>query len=240
MPASAAPAHYARVKQHLLDGMARGDWPAGARLPSESELVAQFGLSRMTVNRALRELAADGRITRVAGVGSFVAEKKPQSTLLHIASIGNEVRARGHAYDFDLLTAQASPAPLAAAEALEVAPGTRLAHVLGVHRDNGTPVQLEERWVNPRLAPRFLAQDWRRTTPSDYLVQHVPYDEIEHLVDAVLPTAEQARLLEMPSRAPCLLLTRRTFSALQPVTWVRCWHPADRFQLGSRFARHGH
>ena len=52
-----APAHYARVKQHLLEGMARGDWAAGARLPSESELVAKFGLSRMTVNRALRELA---------------------------------------------------------------------------------------------------------------------------------------------------------------------------------------
>ena len=81
-----APAHYARVKQHLLEGMARGDWAAGARLPSESELVAQFGLSRMTVNRALRELAAEGRITRVAGVGSFVAEPKVQSTLLRIAT----------------------------------------------------------------------------------------------------------------------------------------------------------
>lgn len=120
---SPAPAHYARVKQHLLDGMARGDWPAGARLPSESALVAQFGLARMTVNRALRELAADGRITRVAGVGSFVAEPKVQSTLLRIASIASDIRARGHAHQCDMLQARALPAPPEAAQALGVAAG---------------------------------------------------------------------------------------------------------------------
>ena len=73
---------YAQVKDHISRKIQDGTWPAGHRLPSESELVAQFGISRMTVNRALRELMEQGRIVRVAGVGSFVAENKPQSTLL--------------------------------------------------------------------------------------------------------------------------------------------------------------
>lgn len=232
-----APAHYARVKQHLLEGMARGDWAAGARLPSESELVAQFGLSRMTVNRALRELAAEGRITRVAGVGSFVAEPKVQSTLLRIASIASDIRARDHAYQCEMLDAQALPASPEAAQALGVRSGTRLFHALCLHRENGVPVQLEDRWVSPAAAPRFLQQDWGATTPSDYLVQSVPYDEIEHLVDAVLPPVAHARLLAMRAGQPCLLLTRRTFNAGQVVTWARLWHPADRYQLGGRFSR---
>ena len=74
-------------------------------------------------------------------------------------------------------------------------------------------------------------------TPSDYLVQSVPYDEIEHLVDAVLPPVAHARLLAMRAGQPCLLLTRRTFNAGQVVTWARLWHPADRYQLGGRFSR---
>ena len=51
-----AQAPYARVKQHLKQGLASGRWPPGALMPSEAELVAEFGVSRMTVNRAIREL----------------------------------------------------------------------------------------------------------------------------------------------------------------------------------------
>ena len=94
-----APAHYARVKRHLLDGMARGDWPAGARLPSESELVAQFGLSRMTVNRALRELVQEGLIERVQGVGSFVAQLHRIASTLNVRDLHEEIAERGCAYE---------------------------------------------------------------------------------------------------------------------------------------------
>src|ERR1700750_2846962 len=87
---------YEQIKAHITHKIQDGSWAPGERLPSESELVAQFGVARMTVNRALRELVEEGRIRRVAGVGSFVAEGKPQSTLLQIANIASEIRARGH------------------------------------------------------------------------------------------------------------------------------------------------
>lgn len=63
----------------------------------------------------------------------------------------------------------------------------------------------------------------------------MPVDQVEHVVDAVLPTADQARRLEMNPEEPRLQLTRRTWSNEVPVTWVRCLHPASRYQLGSRF-----
>ena len=75
-----------QIKTHVMQRMLDGTWAPGHRLPSEHEMVAQFGVSRMTVHKALRELASAGRIVRVAGVGTFVAEAKPQSTLLQIAS----------------------------------------------------------------------------------------------------------------------------------------------------------
>ena len=89
---------YQQVKEHVLRKIAEGAWRAGDRVPSEQELVATFGVARMTVNRALRELAEQGSIVRVAGVGSFVAEEKPQSTLLRIAAglIGVMRNPEGH------------------------------------------------------------------------------------------------------------------------------------------------
>ncbi len=230
---------YAQIKDHISRKIQDGTWPAGHRLPSEHELVAQFGISRMTVNRALRELVAQGRITRVAGVGSFVAENKPQSTLLQIANIASEIRQRGHDYRCRMLTVERVAASPDVAAWLDLRAGASVFHSTCLHLENDTPVQLEERYVNPQVVPDYLEQDFEAVPPSEYLVRNVPFDQIEHLVDAVLPSAEQAAHLAMAASDPCLLLTRRTWTRNVPVTWVRCLHPASRYRLGSRFQADG-
>ena len=230
---------YEQVKEHITRKIQDGSWPAGHRLPSEHELVAQFGISRMTANRALRELVEQGRVVRTAGVGSFVAENKPQSTLLQIANIASEIRARGHDYGYQLIAAERIATSADVAAWLDLRAGESVFHSLCLHLEDGVPVQLEDRYVNPRVVPDFLEQDLTTTPPSDYLVRHVPFDQIEHLVDAVLPTIDQAERLTMPVTDPCLLLTRRTWTRNVPVTMVRCLHPASRYRLGSRFRADG-
>ena len=230
---------YEQVKEFISRKIQDGTWPAGHRLPSEHELVAQFGVARMTVNRALRELVEQGRIRRVAGVGSFVAEDKPQSTLLQIANIASEIRARGHDYGFQLVASERIAASTDVAAWLDLRAGESVFHTVCLHLEDGVPVQLEDRYVNPRVVPDFLDQDLAAMPPSEYLVRHVPFDQIEHLVDAVLPTVEQALRLSMPAAEPCLLLTRRTWTRTVPVTLVRCLHPASRYRLGSRFRADG-
>ena len=232
---------YQQVKEHVLRKIAEGAWRAGDRVPSEQELVATFGVARMTVNRALRELAEQGSIVRVAGVGSFVAEEKPQSTLLRIANIVEEIRGRGHDHRFELLSCERLSAPVDVAASLQLQAGASVFHLLGVHHENGVAVQLEDRWVNPRVAPDFLEQDFSTEQPSDWLVRNVAFDEIEHVVDAMLPTAWQAEHLQITPTEPCLMLTRRTWCRGQVVTMVRCLHPGARYRLGSRFRpQHGH
>ncbi len=129
----------------------------------------QFGISRMTVNRALRELADEGRIVRVAGVGSFVAEAKPQSTLLQIANIASDIRARGHVYGYQLLSAERAAAGQETAVLLGIRAGETVFHSVCLHLEDGVPVQLEDRFVNPGAVPGFLEQDLRAMAPSEYL-----------------------------------------------------------------------
>lgn len=235
--ATAAMALYEQVKEHIAQRIRSGEWPAGHRLPSEHELVAQFGISRMTANRALRELMNQGSIVRVAGVGSFVAEDKPQSTLLQIANIASEIRGRGHDYRFRLLKAERVAASPDVAAWMDVRLGDSLFHCVCLHLEDGVPMQLEDRFVNPRLVPAFLEQDFSTCSPSEYLLREVPLEQIEHVVDALLPSAEQAAQLVIGRDDPCLVLTRRTWTHghNEPVTYVRCIHPGRRYRLGSRF-----
>src|SRR5438270_13905431 len=93
-----ATARYLQVKQYILQQISGGSLRAGARVPSENELVRELDVSRMTANRALRELAADGVLVRVAGVGTFVAEQRAQAHPLEVRNIADEIRLRGHAY----------------------------------------------------------------------------------------------------------------------------------------------
>jgi GntR family histidine utilization transcriptional repressor len=176
---------------------------------------------------------------RVAGVGSFVAADKPQSTLLQIANLANEIRQRGHDYRCKVLTVERVSATMEVAAALDMRTGESVFHAVCVHLEDGLPVQLEDRYVNPRVVPQFAQQDFTLLQPSEFLVRNVPFDQIEHVVDAVMPTAEQAQLLEMDPAQPCLLLTRRTWSRGMPVTMVRCLHPSSRYRLGSRFRADG-
>jgi GntR family transcriptional regulator, histidine utilization repressor len=229
-------ARYARVKEYIRSTIQSGTWRAGDRIPSELSLVDTLGVSRMTINRALRELADEGVLTRLSGVGTFVAQAKPQSTLLMIADIGDEIRSRGHEYSCTqvLLAREAAPAHVSTALGLE--PGASVYRVICVHRENGLPVQLEDRYVNPAVVPEFVDQDFTRTRPSEYLMSIVPAHEIEHIVDAGLPTRTEAQWLEVSLETPCLTLVRRTWSSGVAVTFARFVHPGSRYRLGCRFS----
>ncbi|UUZ72972.1 histidine utilization repressor [Polaromonas sp. P1(28)-8] len=232
-------ARYQQVKDFVSRKIQDGTWKAGDRLPSEHELVVQFGLSRMTVNRALRELVEQGRIKRIAGVGSFVADDKPQANLLQIARLSDDIRRRGHDYQCRVVTVERISASLDIASSLGLHTGESVFHSVCVHLEDGVPMQLEDRYVNPRMAPAFGQQDFTLEQPSDFLVRTVLFDQMEHVVDAVLPTREQAALLQMDPGQPCLLLTRRTWMREDPITLVRCLHPGMRYRLGSRFRTDG-
>lgn len=227
---------YRQVKRFITEHVESGEWPADHRLPSEHDLVRVFGVSRMTVHRALRELAAEGLITRVQGVGTFVAQQKPLSALLEIRNIADEIHERGHRHgaEVHLLRVERAEPPLAAALGLPA--GSQVFHSLLTHRENGVPVQLEDRYVNPATAPAYLGQNFAVTTPNEYLMQAAPLDEAEHLVEAITPDAETQRLLEIGADEPCLLVRRRTWSRGAVVSSARLVHPGGRYRLGGRFA----
>ncbi len=226
---------YAKVKDHILENIRSGAWAPGFRVPSENELVESFGISRMTANRALRELMNEGYLNRVPGVGTFVKEPPARSSLMELRNIAEEIEQRGHRYSSLVVSQQEVQANPALAEEFESRIIERLFHIVIVHEENGVPVQLEDRYVNADVAPDFLRQDFTRTTPTAWLVATTPVDELEHTVEATLPSPDQQRLLNVGAMEPCLALHRRSWSNNRVVTVATLTYPASRYALYSRY-----
>lgn len=205
------------------------------KIDSEAELVAATGVSRMTVNRALRELTADGRLIRRQGLGTFVAEKKPQSALLEINSIAREIEARGGNYSCSVHLLQEEKARPELAAEMELQPYASVYHSVLIHKDNDIPLQLSSRFINPAFAPDYLKQDFTRITPNEYLLSLAPITAVEHVVEALIPEPWVRDLLEINSAEPCLALYRKTWVGDLIVTYSVFYSPGSRYTLGSRF-----
>jgi GntR family histidine utilization transcriptional repressor len=226
---------YQQVKDYIVGKIESGTFQSGMKLESEAELVALLKVSRMTVNRALRELSAEGRIKRIQGKGTFVAEKKPQSALLDIQSIAEEIRQRGGIYSCTVHRLQEEKATPTLATAMELSPYTPVFHSIIVHRDNNIPIQLGYRYVNPSIAPQYLQQDFTRTTVSKYLLSFSPVTAVEHIVEALIPEPWIRELLEINSSEPCLALYRKTWVGEEIATFSTFYYPGSRYTLGGKF-----
>jgi len=228
-------APYLRVKQFLKDELARGRWVPGALMPSDAELVAQFGVSRMTVTRALRELQTEGLVDRVQGVGTFAAHLYRVSSTLTIRDLHEEIVSRGHRHDSEVHVAACERAPAELAAQLGVADAAPVFHTLIVHFEDGVPLQCEDRYVNPACAPGYLDVDFTTMTPTHYLLQVAPLWEAQYSIQACTPSAQEARLLEVGPHEPCLVVVRRTMSRGVPITIARLVHPGSRHQIDGHF-----
>lgn len=226
---------FQQVKNHILHQIQQGHWPPKSRIPSENKIVEQFGISRGTVHRALRELVGEGYLVRVQGVGTFVASREPPYALLEIRSIADEISARGGRHSCDIHLLKKENASSLLARELDLQRGDPVFHSILIHCDNGKPIQLSDRYVNPALAPDYLEQNFTRITPSEYLFQMGPLTEAEHTIEAITADEKTAALLKIEQNEPCLVIHRRTWSNEIVATKAVLIHPGSRFKPSGRF-----
>ena len=223
---------YIRIKSALLDDIENGALTPGDQVESENQLAQRFAVSRMTARRALSELVDEGILARSQGLGTFVSDSRPMSSMLTISSIQDEIKARGHVYSSNVLALEQYRAGPVQARWLGVMPDSIIYYSSIVHLENTQPVQLENRWVNPVWAPEYLSQDFSRVTANEYLSNVAPLTEADHTVEAVLPGADIAQVLSISPTQPCLQIHRRTFSNKGIVSVATLTHPGNRYRLG--------
>lgn len=227
---------YLQIKRFIDDKITDGDWPIGYQITTELELTEQFNVSRMTVNKAIRDLVSEGKLIRKPRLGTFVCEppEKAQSPLLDISNIAQEITLRGQAHSSQVIQHQLVKADEIIATRLGIMMNANVYYSEVIHYADKTPIQLETRWVNAQSVPHYLEQDFTITTPNQYLSSSCPLSAIEHTVEAIVPDKKIINALHLSDNEPCLLLNRRTWSNDRLISFALLYHPGSKYKLSSK------
>jgi GntR family histidine utilization transcriptional repressor len=219
------------LEGHILSG--RG--PPGHRLPFEVELARQYGCSRMTVNKALMQLAGSGLIERRRKSGSFVTRPHSQSAVLEIRDIRADVLAMGLAYDYELLTRRRRKANAEDTVRLHAGIAGDVLELECRHLAGGKPFCCEQRIIALGTVPEAAEESFGQIAPGPWLLQRVPWSSAHHSIRALGADARIAAILGIAQGTPCLSMERRTLLDGVPVTLVRLTWPGDRHELVAQF-----
>lgn len=224
-------AKFEQIKTYILEKIECGAWRENDPVPSENKLATQFGVSRMTARRALDELSQQSILIRTKGSGTYVASLKSQGSMFEIRDIADEIQARGHDYSATIIKLDRVDAEPAVAISLDIPVASKIHHSIIVHNENSKPVQFEERFVNPQLAPNYLEQDYEQCSAHEYLSKVAPLTEARHTIEAIAAPQFVAEHLQLLPDEPCLQLLRLTSSKQGIVCFARIIYPGARYQL---------
>ncbi|MGX5803905.1 histidine utilization repressor [Bradyrhizobium sp. Arg314] len=224
-----------RILSDIREKILSGAWAPGHRIPFEHELTAHYNCSRMTVNKALSQLAKAGLIERRRRSGSFVRQPQSQAAVLELHDIRIEVEALRLPYRYERLERLKRRSGAEDRALLGLSASGPVLALEGLHFAGERPFALEQRLINLSAVAEAGEEEFVDIAPGPWLIGRVPWSEAEHRIRAMAADDTVADVLDIDPGAPCLVVERRTWSAEHPVTHVRFIYPAESHTLVARF-----
>ncbi|GAA1672511.1 hypothetical protein GCM10009733_082090 [Nonomuraea maheshkhaliensis] len=236
MSLESVPPKYAQLVQTLQRRIEAGDYPPGTLLPSENQLIQEFGVSRPTVVAALRVLREQGWIESQQGKGRFVRGRPAMASI--------EQKRPGQAYltnpeadtSGEVVEVGSATAPNRVAALLDLQPKSKVFVRRRLIARAGEPTELVSLWLPLDLSG---GTDLTSDEPlSQGLREHlqarkgVRFDHIVEQITARMPSADEAKQLGMPKNVPLLAVFGAVREASgRPFAVVEVLLPADRHEL---------
>lgn len=222
-------AKHVKIRDQLRDLVL--DLAPGQRLPAERQLAEQWGVARMTVRQAIAALVREGLVRNVHGKGNL-RSPEPLELRVRLGSFADAIR------EHDLV-----PSTRLLECGIDEKPPRRVASFLGldnhglalrfrrVRFGNGTPLALERTWLLAAAVPDLSEQQLTGSLYHYLEPRGLLPDSGEESVVAVLPTDEEAALLDIAPSRPALRLIRRALVRGKPLEYAEALFPADRCEL---------
>ncbi|MBW6426125.1 GntR family transcriptional regulator [Rhizobium sp. XQZ8] len=224
-----------RILNDIEGRIRSGEWPPGYHLPFEMDLAAQYGCSRMTVNKVMTQLSQAGLIERRKKSGTFVSYPRSQSAVLEIRDIREEVESLGLAYDYRLISRALRPRT-AADLGLGFPSHTEKVLALScVHYSGGMALCYEERLIDVSVVPSAVDMSFVSVPPGRWLLDEISWSAGEHRIGAVGASDLVSHNLDIGFGSACLFVERRTWHLGSLVTHVVLTYPSDRHSVIASF-----
>ncbi|MED4206347.1 GntR family transcriptional regulator [Neobacillus mesonae] len=205
---------YHQLKERLKEAIETGRWTLGDKIPSENQLMDQFGVSRNTSKKAIEELVQEGILYRVQGKGTFVAKPKLQQSLMGFYSFSKVLKEKGlNPKDVILKIEEVSPTEKIR-EALELSEDEMVIEMKRLRCANNEPYILESSFI-----PKSVVQDPKQLNQVGEISLYDLFSQQFNIVvtrakeafEPVLIRAEESEYLETEAGQPALLLERTAF-----------------------------
>ncbi|MDU8944247.1 GntR family transcriptional regulator [Ovoidimarina sediminis] len=198
-----------------------GRYEPGDKLPRDADIAEDLNCARATVQRAMQDLSDSGLIERRRKGGTHVRRDPVARATLDIPLTRREIEEAGGTYGYRLISRTQRAAPRAIRQRMGLSEAARLLRVEALHLSDGRPFLLEDRWVNPEVAPEILEVDLDVISANEWLVLNKPYTRFGLEITAEAADARTAGHLGIGDGTAILVVERTTWIDDSPITSVR-------------------
>jgi GntR family transcriptional regulator len=231
---------YGKVEEVLASEIGRGDLKPGDRLPSEDELLARFGVSRITVRRAIQNLIQRGILEIRRGLGTFVLAPKVSQELTKLTGFVEDMDIHGRKASARVVSKSVVAANEIVARQLGISKGTRVMRIERVRLADSVPMSFDETYL-PLDIGKKIARNDLRVKPIFTLLEEkygFPLTEAEYKLEAVSASAQVAEALAVPEGSPIFRIERTSFTkGAQPIDYETLSYRGDLIRFVTRLAR---
>jgi GntR family transcriptional regulator len=231
---------YSRIETVLAGEITDGDLKVGDQLPTEDSLIARFGVSRITVRRAIQNLVGRGFVEIRRGKGTFVAAPKITHDLKELSGFVEDMHALGRKPTARVIGKDIVPADATVAKQLALTRGERVVRIRRVRLADGVPISFDETYLPLEIGKKIMTNDLK-VEPIFSLLEskyNVPLIEAEYKLDAVAAESEVAAALKVKQRSPIFRIERTSYSTgSRAVDYERLHYRGDLVQFVTRLVR---
>jgi len=230
---------YSQIKENLRQRILDGDYAAHERLPSESDLMKVFGVSRITVRQALRDLHADGLVFSVQGKGTFVSRPKAVQDIQRLQGFGEAMTPQGFETSTRVVGVQEIRAPAQVAEALNVNRSAKVVELKRIRYLNREPISLDNSFFPREIGHGLLDRDLTRDIfPMLENECGIGLGHADLKIEAIIADEDLAHYLNIEAGLSVLRIQRLVFSqAGDPIDFEFLSYRGDAFQYQLRVDR---
>jgi len=225
---------YLQIRNELQKQIHSGELSPGSQIPSEQQLAASYGVSRMTARKSVEGLVAKGLLFRQPGKGTFVAENVLSYGFSTMLSFSRTLRARGYAVDTKVLRQDVIPGPPDVLEKLNLNPASEVLIIRRLRFVEGKPAAIHTSYLDSYIFAPILQADLSRESLLVAIEQAsgVRMAYSKDSVRAGLANIETSSLLEVPVGSPVLEVEGIAFDENgEPTRLTRAIYRGDKFRL---------
>lgn len=225
---------YQQLYEILRTNITQHEWKSGDMLPSETILMKQFDVSRVTVRQVLDMLVQEDLIYRERGRGTFVAKPRVEQALMRIISFTDDMHQRGIEPKTKLISANLVAAPGDIAKKLRIKTGEELVHIKRLRLGNDEPMSVEDSYLVHKYCPEILEEDFVANSLRSILENRcgIRWAKATQVIRAINAPNDLADLLLIKPKSALLFIERISFTTQDiPAEFIRIFHRGDRYAL---------